>query len=124
MSCDEWLLLWLNMPHDGLRDPEHPGRAFTPNEKYAALVEIAGYVPVALGPDDYVELLPAEWRAVNAYGIKLNWRLTTATGSARSGGRPASRSATASGKSGTIHAMSPASMSAARTAGSRRSGTT
>jgi transposase InsO family protein len=71
---DEWLLLWLNMPHDGLRDPEHPGRAFTPNEKYASLVEAAGYVPVALGPDDYVELLPAEWRAVNAYGIKLNWR--------------------------------------------------
>jgi transposase InsO family protein len=71
---DEWLLLWLNRPHDGLRDPGHPGRAFTPNEKYAALVETAGYVPVALGPGDYVELLPAEWRAVNAYGIKLNWR--------------------------------------------------
>ncbi len=71
---DEWLLLWLNRPHDGLRDPEHPGRAFTPNEKYAALVETAGYVQVALGPGDYVELLPAEWRAVNAYGIKLNWR--------------------------------------------------
>jgi transposase InsO family protein len=71
---DEWLLLWLNRPHDGLRDPEHPGRAFTPNEKYAALVEAAGYVPVSLGPDDYIELLPAEWRAVNAYGIKLNWR--------------------------------------------------
>jgi transposase InsO family protein len=71
---DEWLLLWLNRPHDGLRDPEHPGRAFTPNEKYAALVETAGYVPVSLSPDDYVELLPAEWRAVNAYGIKLNWR--------------------------------------------------
>jgi transposase InsO family protein len=69
---DEWLIaLWLNRPHDGLRDPEHPGRAFTPNEKYAALVEAAGYVPVALGPDDYVELLPASWRAVNAYGIKL-----------------------------------------------------
>jgi transposase InsO family protein len=70
---DEWLLLWLNRPHDGLRDPEHPGRAFTPNEKYAALVEAAGYVPVALRPDDYVELLPVEWRTVNAYGIKLNW---------------------------------------------------
>jgi putative transposase len=69
---DEWLVaFWLNRPHDGLRDPEHPGRAFTPNEKYAALVEAAGYVPVALGPDDYVELLPAEWRKVNAYGIKL-----------------------------------------------------
>jgi putative transposase len=69
---DEWLIaLWLNRPHDGLRDPEHPGRAFTPNEKYSALVEAAGYVPVALGPGDYVELLPASWRAVNAYGIKL-----------------------------------------------------
>ncbi len=72
---DEWLIaFWLNRPHDGLRDPEHPGRAFTPNEKYAALVEAAGYVPVALGPDDYVELLSASWRAVNAYGIKLNRR--------------------------------------------------
>ena len=72
---DEWLVaLWLNRPHDGLRDPEHPGRAFTPNEKYATLIEAAGYVPVSLGPDDYIELLPAAWRAVNAYGIKLNRR--------------------------------------------------
>ena len=28
-------------------------------------------MPVALGPGDYIELLPASWRAVNAYGIKL-----------------------------------------------------
>jgi hypothetical protein len=72
---DEWLVsVWMNRPHDGLRDPEHPGRVFTPNEKYAALVEAAGYVSVALGPDDYIELLPASWRAVNAYGIKLSRR--------------------------------------------------
>ncbi len=32
---------WQNRPHDGLRDPLHPGRAFTPNEKYAALTEIS-----------------------------------------------------------------------------------
>jgi hypothetical protein len=31
-------------------------------------------VPVALSPDDYIELLPASWRAVNAYGIKLSRR--------------------------------------------------
>ncbi len=31
-------------------------------------------MPVALGPDDYIELLPASWRAVNAYGIKLSRR--------------------------------------------------
>jgi len=73
---DEWLIAsWQNRPHDGLRDPSAPGRAFTPNEKYAALVEAAGYVPVALSAGDYIELLPAAWRAVNAYGVKVSHRV-------------------------------------------------
>ena len=73
---DQWLIAeWQNRPHDGLRDPLHPGRAFTPNEKYAALTETAGYVPLALSADDHVELLPATWRAVNAYGIKISRRV-------------------------------------------------
>ncbi|MFG2848072.1 Mu transposase C-terminal domain-containing protein [Kitasatospora sp. NPDC048296] len=72
---DEWVVAkWQNRPHDGLRDPDHPGRLFTPNQKYAALVEASGYVPVALSADDYVELLPAAWRAVNSYGIRINNR--------------------------------------------------
>ena len=71
---DEWLVLWQNRPHDGLRDPAHPARMFSPNEKYAALVEAAGYVPVALSADDYIELLPATWRAINAYGVKIKHR--------------------------------------------------
>jgi len=72
---DEWLIsVWQNRPHDGLRDPLAPGRAFTPNEKYAALIETAGYVPVPLSGDDYIELLPATWRTINAYGVKLNYR--------------------------------------------------
>jgi hypothetical protein len=72
---DQWLVIWQARPHDGLRDPLHPGRAFSPNEKYAALTETAGYVPLALSPDDYIELLPAAWRAVNAYGIKISRRV-------------------------------------------------
>ena len=73
---DEWIVAcWQNRPHDGLRDPAVPGRAFTPNEKYAALVDMAGYVPVALSSDDYIELLPATWRAINAYGIKIDHRV-------------------------------------------------
>ena len=72
---DEWIVAaWQNRPHDGLRDPAHPGRMFSPNEKYAALVETAGYVPVALSADDYIELLPATWRAINAYGVKIKHR--------------------------------------------------
>jgi putative transposase len=67
--------VWQNRPHDGLRDPVAPGRAFTPNEKYAALIEAAGYVPVALSASDYIELLPAAWRVVNAYGIKIGHRV-------------------------------------------------
>jgi hypothetical protein len=72
---DQWLIIWQSRPHDGLRDPLHPGRAFSPNEKYAALTETAGYVPLALSPEDYIELLPATWRAVNAYGIKISRRV-------------------------------------------------
>jgi len=73
---DEWLIAsWQNRPHDGLRDPAAPGRAFTPNEKYAALVQAAGYVPVALSAEDYIELLPAAWRAINAYGVKISHRV-------------------------------------------------
>ena len=72
---DQWLVIWQARPHDGLRDPLHPGRAFSPNEKYAALTETAGYVPLALSPEDYIELLPASWRAVNAYGIKISRRV-------------------------------------------------
>ncbi len=72
---DEWLIsVWQNRAHDGLRDPLHPQRAFSPNQKYAALIETAGYVPVPLSAEDHIELLPAVWRAVNAYGIKISHR--------------------------------------------------
>lgn len=72
---DEWIVsTWQNRAHDGLRDPLMPGKALTPNEKYAALVAVAGYVPVPLAPTDYIELLPVTWRAINAYGIKLKHR--------------------------------------------------
>src|SRR6266568_1208747 len=123
---DEWLIaFWLNRPHDGLRDPQHPGRAFTPNEKYAALVEAAGYVPVALGPGDYIELLPAAWRAVNAYGIKLNRR---SYDSEELNPRGLHRSAVGRRRtctrSATTPTTCPASTSAARTGGSPCSGST
>ena len=72
---DEWIVaVWQNRPHDGLRDPVTPGKALTPNEKYAALVEFAGYVPVPLSGKDDIELLPAKWRTINSYGIRVNNR--------------------------------------------------
>ncbi|WP_406510939.1 Mu transposase C-terminal domain-containing protein [Streptomyces sp. NBC_00212] len=72
---DEWIVaVWQNRPHDALRDPDLPKRAFSPNEKYATLLESCGYVPAPLSGEDYVELLPERWQAVNSYGIRINHR--------------------------------------------------
>ncbi|WP_405671635.1 Mu transposase C-terminal domain-containing protein [Streptomyces sp. NBC_01530] len=70
----EWIVHWQNRPHDGLRDPLMPGKALTPNEKYAALVAAAGHVPVALSPDEYIELLPRCRRRINSSGVRLGHR--------------------------------------------------
>ena len=61
-------------PHDSLRDPWFPKRAISPNDAYAAMVAAAGYLPVALTGEDYLELLPVTWRAINDYGIRINYR--------------------------------------------------
>ena len=72
---DEWIVTsWQNRPHEALRDPLAPGRAFTPNEKYAALVEACGYTPVPLSGQDYLELLPARWQRIAPAGVRLGRR--------------------------------------------------
>jgi putative transposase len=72
---DEWLLAgWARRPHDALRDPYFPRNVLSPNDKYAALVAAAGYLPVTLSGEDYLELLPVTWRAVNDYGIRIDYR--------------------------------------------------
>ena len=72
---DEWLLAgWQTRPHDALRDPLASRRMLSPNEKYAALVAAAGYLPLTLTGEDYLELLPVAWRAINAYGIRVDYR--------------------------------------------------
>ena len=62
---------WQNRPHDGLRHPFNPDQAASPNDAYAALVAAAGYVPVSLTGEDYIELLPADWRAITDAGIQI-----------------------------------------------------
>jgi putative transposase len=72
---DEWLIAgWQHRPHDSLRDPYLPRRAMSPNDKYASLVAAAGYLPLTLTGEDYLELLPVAWRAINDYGIRIDYR--------------------------------------------------
>ena len=54
--------------------PVHAGPGCSPNEVYAALVAAAGYVPVALTGEDYIELLPAQWRSIGDGGIQIDYR--------------------------------------------------
>lgn len=62
-----------NSAHEGLLSPD-TGRVLSPNEMFAVLVTAAGYVPLMLTGDDYVELLPGTWRTINDYGIRLDGR--------------------------------------------------
>ncbi|MGW4731403.1 Mu transposase C-terminal domain-containing protein [Streptomyces shenzhenensis] len=71
----EWVVsTWQVRPHGGLRDPLMPDRPLSPNEKYAALVAAAGYVPVALSPEEYIQLMPREWRVIGPGGVRINNR--------------------------------------------------
>ncbi|XRQ13631.1 Mu transposase C-terminal domain-containing protein [Actinomadura welshii] len=72
---DEWLIAgWQHRPHDSLRDPWVPQRAISPNDKYAALVAVSGYLPLTLSGEDYLELLPVKWQQINDYGIRISYR--------------------------------------------------
>ncbi|NEC06972.1 Mu transposase C-terminal domain-containing protein [Streptomyces sp. SID7909] len=72
---DEWVLAgWQARPHDSLRDPYRPKKAISPNDKYASLVAACGYLPLVLRGEDYLELLPVSWRAINDYGIRIGYR--------------------------------------------------
>ncbi|QNA73116.1 transposase family protein [Streptomyces sp. So13.3] len=81
---EEWLVAcWQSRPHDGLRSPFLPNKALSPNEVYALLVTRAGHLPVCLTGDDYIELLPVEWRKINDYGIVMDYRTYDGCGSFR-----------------------------------------
>ncbi|MEV4441860.1 transposase [Streptomyces sp. NPDC049577] len=71
----EWIVCgWQVREHDGLRHPMMPRRALSPNEMWAALVAVCGYVPVPLGREDYIELMPVKRQKINDYGIRIDYR--------------------------------------------------
>lgn len=77
---DEWVITgWQPRPHDELASPD-TGRQLSPNEMYATLVSAAGYLPVMLTGDDYIELLPKFWKPINDYGVNWNGRKYNARG--------------------------------------------
>ena len=77
---DEWLIAgWQHRPHDSLRDPYLPRRAMSPNGKYASLVTAAGYLPLTLSGEDYLELLPVAWRSGRSWSGNTRTRTPNTT---------------------------------------------
>ncbi|MFF9157457.1 integrase [Streptomyces sp. NPDC014846] len=72
----EWIAVgWQTRPHDELRSPYEPNLPpLTPNQMYAAGVQAAGYIPIPLGFNDYLELLPTAWVGVRDDGIRFKNR--------------------------------------------------
>ncbi len=71
----EWVIAgWQLRPHEALAHPFLPRRSLSPNDAYALLVASSGYLPMTLGPTDYIELLPTTWRTINDYGIRIDNR--------------------------------------------------
>ncbi|MDX3588936.1 DDE-type integrase/transposase/recombinase [Streptomyces europaeiscabiei] len=87
---DEWLVHYHHRPHEGLRHPMMPRKALTPNQMWAALVAVAGHVPVPLSRSDYLELLPVRWQAITASGIRIHHRTYDADLLAPYRGQPSS----------------------------------
>ncbi|MGW0364571.1 hypothetical protein [Streptomyces sp. NPDC002990] len=72
---DEWIVCgWQNRPHEGLRHPVLPEAVLTPNQMWAALIAVSGYVPVPLTGADYLELLPVRWQPITERGIRIDYR--------------------------------------------------
>ncbi|MGY1640746.1 Mu transposase C-terminal domain-containing protein [Geodermatophilus sp. SYSU D00703] len=69
---DLWIVAtWQNRAHSGLRHPALPRRDLTPNEMFAALAGVAPQVNVTLSRDDYIALLPLQYRSIQPYGINF-----------------------------------------------------
>lgn len=72
---DEWVTrVWQNRPHDSLRDPMYPTVKLSPNEMYNASFDLAAQLPLPLTAEDFIELMPVEWRKILPAGVKHNHR--------------------------------------------------
>lgn len=73
----QWIALgWQSRPHEELRNPYDANLPpLSPNQMYAACVQVAGYLPIPLGRDDYLRLLPTAWVGVTDEGIKFKNRV-------------------------------------------------
>lgn len=85
---DEWVtVVWQNRVHGGLMDPQNKKREMTPNKMYLASYAAASPVPLPITRDDYIALLPVQFRTVQPDGITIATRRYDSVGLAGMRGR-------------------------------------
>lgn len=73
---EDWVAVtWQNQPHSALRSPRNPRLKLSPNQMVAAYREVVPELHVPLTADNYVALLPTEWRVINHYGVDIDLRV-------------------------------------------------
>ncbi len=72
--------VYLNTPSDALRDPSRPDLTWTPNQWYAALFRVSAGLPIPFSAEDYIALMPAEKRTIQADGIHIDNRVYDSRG--------------------------------------------
>lgn len=72
---DDWVLsIYQNAPHRGLRDRMDPKVLFSPNQVLAAAAQVTGTIEIPLTPEDYIDLMPSDFRNIASTGIKFHNR--------------------------------------------------
>lgn len=72
---DRWItVVWQNLPAEGLRDPAVPGLQMSPNAMYMAMFDVSGCISLPLRLDEYIALLPIEYRTIGTDGIVIGYR--------------------------------------------------
>lgn len=71
---DDWVLsVYHHSPHSGLRD-RFSGQLCTPYQAYAAATAVHGQVDLPISEQEYIALLPTEWRVIGKLGVQVNNR--------------------------------------------------
>lgn len=72
---DDWVLnVWQNRQHSGLRDVLDPAVKLSPNQQFLAANHVTAALELPLSPDEFIELLPTEYRVISSTGIEFDNR--------------------------------------------------
>ncbi|PZF32067.1 DDE-type integrase/transposase/recombinase [Curtobacterium sp. MCPF17_051] len=71
---DLWItVVYQNRVHAGLKDPLDPAAPQTPNSIFMAYQQVGDAIPMALTRDDFIDILPVEYRTIQTDGIELGY---------------------------------------------------